>query len=1606
MSESDNSTQHKETQEEESTKNTVAFGSTYSELSSHENIDEEPQKSAKKSSLWKKILKWTLGTILTIVLLLVLFTALLYLPKVQSWVIGSVATRLAKTAQVTLQYDDIRVGFPLKLKLVNVHAKDLNTNKELGQIGLLTANVNPFALLRGASVPISKVQLEKSRLDLSLSNDSIHIQANIGKFTVNQLQMDINTLSMEVGDVLLHDADVAIKILTDTIPQPKEEPSKMIVTLQSADLKNISADIWLYPDTMEISSRIIQGNIGEGEVNLFEQYYQAKRVDIVAEVTALGEEMLMLPMPWSASLSGTNVRYGGVEDLSGNIQSIYYQVGDTVLIQDGHFRVQKDKSRFVVIDMDLQTMQSHLYGFANMPFNGWKPDSIGLVNLDLRGKITPHELRRFLNFAEGLPTEPYDTHIIAKGDLENLVTYSLSLEHDETAKVKVTGKAQQALNSNRKVDAFIQASTGDKLMSTLTRFINKGKAKAKPSWVIPGDLSLQGDTHYSSDMMRVNLQLSDNVQMGELELNAIYHPKRKQYSADLHAKELSLGTFLQTDSLGKLSATLNVQGKGNDFYHKNTQASLFLDIDSIEYKKHQLKDILLVSELKDNQVFFALNSQNEALKLTAQSDMLLAKKRLEGSINILIDTIVPEQLGFDLPALKSGKLELRSSIRSDLDEYYDFKGEVENFVLETDKATLYPRNTYISAQTSNSSMYGEIASGDLALTFKAANGLKDFTHRVNRVIEESSKSLSDSLGQVNMAPWIEHYPNMEINFKMGRDNLLRTYFDEHRIGATSVLLDLKTKEGEGLEGMGVVTTFQTDTFRVDNIDLVLRQDSSFFTAVATVHKEHFRNQPAFDIMLSLSSNVMRSEAYIDWTDAQHERFLQTGLELYNRPNGDITFGFTPDPIVLAYNTFHVINDDYITLPFENRSHIQADMALTSESGAKITIKDIPSDTGHLVRANIKDLQLSLLDRIPMIPNLEGIVNATADWTQKADNASEVSTHLSIKDLLYNKKEIGSIKTDASIHDDKNGVLIYANLHLNNEEVAIADAYSPKGKDKTLYRVLIHDFPLRKVNPFLPNKYAQLHSGVLNSNLSNFTTNGSITEASPSHLNGWIRVQDAKAFSPLANETYLIDDKKIEVINDEIHLNNFALIVNDSRLLINGGVVLSPKILMDLNISGNDVLLLNSNETNDTMLFGRVNTDANLKVKGPLNAFNLSGHLALKGDTDVTYHSQTEEIERHNGYKDLVEFTDFTDTLFVRKKNAVDSLSLGGNNIRLALHIDPAAQITAILSKSGSNMVRVQGGGDFNLSMPPYGSITLNGAYNIQKGDAQMAFTYLTRRFTIQKGSNITWNGILMEPDINIKATSNMKSNVSLPGEPNKQVDFVVSVIAENSLDNLKLRFETDAPQDLAMKNRLAELSQEEQNKQSIMLLATGLYFGGGGGINNAKGFDVNSALSSFLASQINSLAGEALDAEINFGISDGTNAYGQGTNYSYSITKRLFNNRISVKVGGKMVTGAAAMGLQQTFIDNMSLDYQLDQAGTHYLRLFHNKNYENLLDGEVIETGVGYVIRRKLNELSELFKFSKSLTSNEAVPPAMWRFYPRKTKVSDNKTEDDNATKE
>ena len=61
-----------------------------------------------------------------------------------------------------------------------------------------------------------------------------------------------------------------------------------------------------------------------------------------------------------------------------------------------------------------------------------------------------------------------------------------------------------------------------------------------------------------------------------------------------------------------------------------------------------------------------------------------------------------------------------------------------------------------------------------------------------------------------------------------------------------------------------------------------------------------------------------------------------------------------------------------------------------------------------------------------------------------------------------------------------------------------------------------------------------------------------------------------------------------------------------------------------------------------------------------------------------------------------------------------------------------------------------------------------------------------------------------------------------------------------------------------------------------------------------------------------------------------------------------------------------------SFINNASLEWKISENSNRFLKLFYDKNYESILEGEITEMGIGYVYKRKLNRLKELFIFNSN----------------------------------
>lgn len=80
-----------------------------------------------------------------------------------------------------------------------------------------------------------------------------------------------------------------------------------------------------------------------------------------------------------------------------------------------------------------------------------------------------------------------------------------------------------------------------------------------------------------------------------------------------------------------------------------------------------------------------------------------------------------------------------------------------------------------------------------------------------------------------------------------------------------------------------------------------------------------------------------------------------------------------------------------------------------------------------------------------------------------------------------------------------------------------------------------------------------------------------------------------------------------------------------------------------------------------------------------------------------------------------------------------------------------------INESGSNYMRVEGGGDLTFQYTPDGNMLLNGRYSLMSGEMKYEMPVIPlKTFKIKEGSYIEWTGNVMDPRLNIQAYERMR----------------------------------------------------------------------------------------------------------------------------------------------------------------------------------------------------------------------------------------------------------
>ena len=324
-------------------------------------------------------------------------------------------------------------------------------------------------------------------------------------------------------------------------------------------------------------------------------------------------------------------------------------------------------------------------------------------------------------------------------------------------------------------------------------------------------------------------------------------------------------------------------------------------------------------------------------------------------------------------------------------------------------------------------------------------------------------------------------------------------------------------------------------------------------------------------------------------------------------------------------------------------------------------------------------------------------------------------------------------------------------------------------------------------------------------------------------------------------------------------------------------------------------------------------------------------------------------------------------------------------------------------------LKVQGDAQLNAGVDPGGNIVLAGTYLLNSGYYVLNYQFLRKRFNLMQGSTIFFSGGPMDAQINIIAEyiANTSPKDLLGNEVgavdpkiansfNQKIPFRVILYLKGSLKKPDISFDIQMPEEGAISSELRSTIENKlvqvrgdiasTNKQVFALLALGRFVGeqstdffkgnggGGGGFSDIA----RESVSKFLSAALDQIASDLfkginIDLNLNsykdFTTSDGT----QKTDLNVEVSKNFLNDRLSVTVGknfgveGQDGSAKAAQQKGSRFLPDVTVNYKLSTDGKYLIRAYNKNQFEVILDGYVVETGLAFIVTMDYEKFKELF---------------------------------------
>lgn len=1189
-------------------------------------------------------------------------------------------------------------------------------------------------------------------------------------------------------------------------------------------------------------------------------------------------------------------------------------------------------------DLELITPNSTLKDYFAMEYSHWRDfgnfnDDVHMTARLEESKVSFIDIRYF---SDALSEWGEVIYIggEADGPLSSMKARNLDIRFGKSSVLQGSLTMRGLPNINETfIDANIDKATGNR-----HELVNLLQMTA-----LPEELDRLGNFKYSG---RFTGFIYDFVAFGDFhtdlgflrtDINMKLHVP-EEYSGTLETVDFDIGTFLGIPEIGKLSFNGSVKGKSFqlDSMETEVQATISkLGINNYTYQNMEVNGLL-----KDQFFEGSLDINDPNLVMNFDGKVSLKGERPVFDCIADFEKADVAQLNWlpDFPARVSGEVVMDFS-GTDID---DFLGTiwVQDLVIEKDMQ-VYPIDS-LMLQSLYGSNYRSIS---LKSDYVDARLEGDF------LPSELGNSFNNYLAQ--LLPNSMKFERVELK---GQD-----FTFDVDIKNTKSISELISP------GIWVNSASLSGSFSSSNSALSMRAmvdqahwgDFEFHQlgvrADSSVRDEPFELQ-VFCLEVIKSDSVLAHGINFDFDVARDN--IAFAIQGYSTPysteinlNGNLIY--TDTSISTAFDPSYVLVDTLKWRIAENaRLSLEHDSILVIEnftlaaSDQSVHVNGIlfSKDRDKLL-IDFKQFDLAVLNPF-LFPLAEGSLQGLAQGTvniQSFDGKLPLFTSdLRIDSLGYNHEKLGNLLLKAQVANKYQIITVNGILQDGPTQRISLSGFINTSKESNGYNLKLEmeETPLYLFQPFLDGLVSDLKG----------TGKGRLEISGPLNkpeLKGKFYLEEAGMRVDYLNTAYHFSTV-VTITSNRLDVGRFKIYDEYENSGYLSGYV-SHDFFSDffLNIelgSLKNFLCLNTGPENNPDYYGTAFMTGYARFNGALD--NMKIDIKGKAERGSAFFVP---LENYGGSSELafIRFVNFDDY-----GAALPYQDLSGIQLNFDLEITPSTEVQLIFDSKLGDIIRARGYSHLLMSINSNGDFKMYGEYEIEEGDYLFtAVNLINKKFVMERGGKIVWNGDPMKATLNLQAVYRTKASLAnlvlgVVREEDmaayRQLTEVEAIMKlRGALTSPEIRFGFRLPNMASMSSagvnittlqtiiRRIESDQEEMTRQVFSLLVANTfippavnqqYATGGGSVQSGV---FSSSVGDLLSNQVSNWLGQ-INSNWNLGVN-----YLVGTQQSdllINASRKFFDDRLQIE--GTFATNA-------NFYNYTSAMYTITPDGRLRVRAFN-----------------------------------------------------------------------